>query len=130
MQAVMALTGLSDEQAQSQAQKQQQNLVNAFNRNVADLGVQRGRNLDTFTDQANKANLTYGGYRVKGEDQLSQDYQGALSRAAAAEQGDGQCRVEPRGGAVPERAAPGEAGGGNSRSRGADASHCAGGGRL
>lgn len=51
---------------------------------LAQLGQQHDRGLTDMTENFNKSNLAYSGARVKGETQFGQDFQNALSQAAAA----------------------------------------------
>ncbi len=106
LQQIDALLGMSDEQAQAAADKQTRNALLAYgdpkvalsvtgdptfaqavganpSSQLAQAGRQRERNVYDFTDQTNKANLFYGGYRVKGENQMAQDYQDTLSGLAS-----------------------------------------------
>lgn len=106
LQTVNALTGMNDEQARAQAlqQKQQQllsygdpslvqgllgdaTLAQAAGANptstLAGLSQQRDRNTHDLTENLNKQNLGYSGYRVTQETQAGQDYQNALAQAAA-----------------------------------------------
>lgn len=106
LQTIQALAGLSDEQAQSGALQQRENLLLAYGDpsvassvlgpndpiaqaagqnptgTVQQLGQQKDRNLKTLDDQLNAANLGYSGYRVTQETQAGQDYQNALAQAA------------------------------------------------
>lgn len=55
---------------------------------LAQLSSQRDRNTHDLTENLNKANLLYGGYRVTQEEQAAQDYQNQLASAAAAVNGN------------------------------------------
>lgn len=112
LQAITALTGRSDADAQAAALKQEQGqllgygdptlaaavlgqsdpTVTAAGQNptstLAQLGQSRTRNLDTLTEDLNKQNLFYGGYRITQEQQAAQDYQNALALAASGVQGN------------------------------------------
>jgi hypothetical protein len=107
LQQIQSLAGLSDQQAQSGALQQREQLLLAYgDPNVASsvlgatdptvaaaaqnptstvhqLGEQRDRNLKTLDDQLEGQNLGYSGYRVTQETQAGQDYQNALAQAAA-----------------------------------------------
>lgn len=107
LQQIQALAGMNDQQAQSQALKERQNLllqygdpdvaaavlgandptVQAARQNPtstrSQLSQSRDRNLKVLEDGLNKANLSYSGYRVTQEQQAGQDYQNALAQAAA-----------------------------------------------
>ena len=50
--------------------------------------MSRDRNVHQLTEDLNKQNLFYGGYRVTQEQQAGQDYQNALAAAAAGVQGN------------------------------------------
>lgn len=106
LQQIQALVGQSNDQAQSSALKQRQNLLLAYGdptvaasilgpgdpiaaaagqnptSTVKQLGQSRDRNLQTLDEQLNAANLGYSGYRVTQEQQAGQDYQNALAQAA------------------------------------------------
>jgi hypothetical protein len=103
---IKSLVGLSNEQAQSGALHQRQDLLLAYGdpalaaarlgpddplvaaagnnptSTVHQLGQQRDRNLKQLDDALNDQNLTYSGYRVNQESQAAQDFQNALATAA------------------------------------------------
>jgi hypothetical protein len=106
LQAITALTGRSDEDAQAQAMNQRQGqllgygdanlaqsvlgdptIAQAAGANptstLAQLGQRRTQNIHDLTEGLNKQNLFYGGYRVTQEQQAAQDYQNAPAQAAA-----------------------------------------------
>jgi hypothetical protein len=106
LQQVQAMTGMNDQQAQAAALKQKQDQLLAYGdptlvssvlgdptiaqaaaanptSTVAQLNMQRDRNLKTLTEGLNQSNLLYSGYRVNQETQAGQDYQNALAQAAA-----------------------------------------------
>lgn len=112
LQQVQKLAGLNDQQAQSGALAQREQLLLAYGdpklassvlgatdpivqaagqnptSTVAQLGQQRDRNLKSLDDQLQAANLGYSGYRVTQETQAGQDFQNALAQAAAQVQGN------------------------------------------
>jgi hypothetical protein len=106
LQQITALTGMSDEQAQAAALKQQQQQIlgygdpNVARRVLGDeslaqaaagnptstlhqLDTQHDRNLHDLTEGLNQQNLLYSGYRVTQEQQDAQDFQNMLAQAAA-----------------------------------------------
>jgi hypothetical protein len=111
LQQVSAMLGMNDEQAKASAlaQKQAQLLqygdsglaqsvlgdqtfAQAAGQNptstLAQLGQARDRNVHDLTENLNKANLLYGGYRVTQEQQAANDYQNQLAQAAASVNGN------------------------------------------
>lgn len=106
LQQANALAGLSDQQAQSSATQQEENLLLSYgdpnlinqylhdpnmaaaaagnpNSQIAQLAAQHKTAVNTLDDTLNKANLSYSGYRVTQEQQAENDYQGQLASAAA-----------------------------------------------
>lgn len=107
LQQIQSLVGMSNQQAQSSALKQRQDLLLAYgdpgvagavlgtsdpiaqaagqnpNSTVAQLGQSHDRNVKQLLESLNGQNLGYSGYRVTQEQQVGQDYQNALAQAAA-----------------------------------------------
>lgn len=106
LQSADSLAALSDQQAQSSATQQEENLLLSYgdpnlinqylhdpnmaaaaagnpNSQIAQLAVQHKTAVNTLDDTLNKANLSYSGYRVTQEQQAENDYQGQLASAAA-----------------------------------------------
>jgi hypothetical protein len=106
LQQTLALTGLSDEQAQAAAGKQRRdlllnygdpNLANSVlgdptlaaaaaanpTSTLAQLATQRTQGVQDLTEQLNQANLLYSGYRTTQESKSANDYQNALASAAS-----------------------------------------------
>lgn len=106
LQQANSLAGLSDQQAQSAATQQEQNLLLGYgdpnlinsllhdpsaaaaaaanpNSTLNQLKTQHDQGLKTLDDGLNKANLDYSGYRVTQEQQAETDYQNQVAQAAA-----------------------------------------------
>jgi hypothetical protein len=106
LQEVDALTGKTEEDARAAALQQKQAQLLQYgdpalarsllgdetiaqaaaanpNSTVQQLGTQRDHNLHQLTEDLNKGNLLFGGYRINQEDQAGRDYQNALAQAAA-----------------------------------------------
>jgi hypothetical protein len=106
LQEVDALTGKNDQEAAAAALAQKQGIAldlgdaglarklglgdlvaeaAAANPNsaFAQLGTQHDRKTHDLTEELNKANLLFGGYRVTQEDQAAKDFQDAIAQAAS-----------------------------------------------
>lgn len=106
LQSVNALTGESDQQANADALRQRQQILEAYgspdlakavlgDQNVANvargnptstlaqLAQQRDLNLKNLDEALNQQNLGYSGYRITQEQQAANDYQNQLANAAA-----------------------------------------------
>jgi hypothetical protein len=105
LQGIVALTGESDDQAQADALRQKQQLLEGYGdptlaqavlgdptvagiagqnptSTVAQLKSQYGRNTQNLDEQLNQQNLLYSGYRVNQQQQAAEDYQNQLANAA------------------------------------------------